>query len=170
MGYDYDALYRDTPQALGAPNTQIAKQFDVFDGRSFSVLDIGCGQGRDAIAIARRGHQVHGIDISPHGINDLAVIAKTEGLALTGEVADLLKYHPTAPFDVLLSDRTLHILAAPHRHALLSRVLPFVRPKGWAIIVDEPLNMDGIGQVFHQDSATWRAELSTRNTLVLQRD
>ncbi|SMR72075.1 Methyltransferase domain-containing protein [Aliiroseovarius halocynthiae] len=170
MGYDYDVLYRDTPQALGTPNTLIAKQFDAFDGQSLSILDIGCGQGRDAIDIARRGHQVHGVDISPHGISDLEAVAKAEGLALTGEVADLLVYHPTALFDVLMSDRTLHMIAAPDRHALLSRLLSNIRLTGWAIIVDEPSNLSGIMQVFDQDSANWRVELSTRDTLVLQLD
>lgn len=34
-------------------------------GRALRVLDIGCGQGTQAIALAREGHQVIGLDHSP---------------------------------------------------------------------------------------------------------
>ena len=88
MAYDYDKLYRETPHALGAANAHIAAFFETID-TPVRVLDIGCGQGRDALPIARRGHRVVGVDISPAGIDDLIAAAAADGLDVTGYVADI---------------------------------------------------------------------------------
>ena len=53
MAYNYEALYRDTPNALGAPTPAIVDFFAKHQGQTRRVLDIGCGQGRDALFIAR---------------------------------------------------------------------------------------------------------------------
>lgn len=42
------------------------------------ILDVGCGPGRHSLEFARRGYQVHGIDISQSFI-DLALAEKVEG-------------------------------------------------------------------------------------------
>ena len=55
MSYDYDALYARTPDALGAPTRAFVDFFDGYDRPNVRVLDIGCGQGRDALFIARLG-------------------------------------------------------------------------------------------------------------------
>ncbi|WP_432450200.1 class I SAM-dependent methyltransferase [Aliiroseovarius marinus] len=169
MSFDYDALYKSTPQALGAPNDKIAAFFDPFEGQCLSILDVGCGQGRDAIALARRGHLVHGVDISPHGIADLLAAAEGEGLALSGEVADLCSYQPETCFDVLLIDRTLHMLQEAPRHEVLARLLNHVSEQGWAIIADEPSNMAGLLQVFQAAPSAWRQAQKGRSLIILQR-
>ncbi len=47
------------------------------------LLDAGCGTGRYAIELARRGYIVHGIDLSP----ELIGIAATSGEGLPGSVS-----------------------------------------------------------------------------------
>jgi cyclopropane fatty-acyl-phospholipid synthase-like methyltransferase len=53
-------------------------------------LDVGCGQGRDALFIAIKGHRVVGMDISANGIRDLKDVASRENLPIEGIVADIL--------------------------------------------------------------------------------
>lgn len=48
------------------------------------ILDVGCGPGRHALALARRGMRVHGIDISSSFVEVARDSAQREGL---GEVA-----------------------------------------------------------------------------------
>ena len=69
-----------------------------------------CRQGRDALFIARHGHHVLGVDLSPTGIRDRTIAAKIEGLPIQGTVADLTTYNPSGFFDIILCDRTLHTL------------------------------------------------------------
>lgn len=47
------------------------------------VLDVGCGPGRHALALARRGIRVHGIDISTAFIDVATATAQREGLGET---------------------------------------------------------------------------------------
>lgn len=168
MAYDYEDLYRDTPDALGAPNADIAA---FFDGRAgpLRVLDIGCGQGRDALPVARQGHHVHGVDLSPSGVRDMVQVARAEGLDVTGQVADLAGYTPDGTYDVLLIDRTLHMLAAAPRHAVLARLLTHLRADGWLLLVDEKSNMAGLRAVMHANSADWSVIREKAGLLFAQR-
>ena len=168
MAYDYEDLYRDTPDALGAPNTDISA---FFDGRAapLRVLDIGCGQGRDALPIARLGHSVQGVDLSPSGVRDLVQAAEAEGLAVTGQVADLADYSPDGTFDVLLIDRTLHMLDFQPRHAVLTRLLTHLRADGWLLLVDKKSNMAGLRAVMHADAADWSVIRERAGLLFAQR-
>lgn len=84
--------------------------FETFANPAARVLDVGCGQGRDALFIARLGHSVVGVDLSAHGIRDLLAASKAERLDITGDVADITTYTPAGKFDVVLIDRTLHML------------------------------------------------------------
>ena len=45
------------------------------------VLDVGCGPGRHAVEFGRRGHRVHGIDISDTFIDLATASSLSEGLA-----------------------------------------------------------------------------------------
>lgn len=64
------------------------------------VLDVGCGPGRHAHALGRRGIEVHGIDISQRFI-DLATEAAPEGV--TFERADARSLTFTEEFDAVIS-------------------------------------------------------------------
>lgn len=50
------------------------------------VLDLGCGTGRVALHLARRGHQTVGVDLDPELI--AALERRAEGLPLRGVVGD----------------------------------------------------------------------------------
>jgi SAM-dependent methyltransferase len=56
--------------------------------RSIPVLDIGCGTGRHAIELARRGYRVTGIDLSPSQIERARAKAVTAGVAADFRVGD----------------------------------------------------------------------------------
>ena len=53
MVYDYDKLYGATSQALGAATQVLVEFFKRNTSEALRVLDVGCGQGRDAFFIAR---------------------------------------------------------------------------------------------------------------------
>ena len=168
MAYDYDALYRTTPDALGPPTPAIVAFFDNLGPPQRSVLDIGCGQGRDALFIARLGHRVTGVDLSEHGIRDLNAAAAKESLPITGIVADLAQYTPDTSFDIILIDRTLHILAPEPRHAFLARLLDHTAPDGWVVIADEPSNLPGLKAIAEAHARPWRVERQEKGLLLLQ--
>ncbi|QEE35094.1 class I SAM-dependent methyltransferase [Octadecabacter sp. SW4] len=145
MSVKYDKYYSEGPDALGPP-TKILTDFltDHLPAKA-RVLDVGCGQGRDALWLARRGHRVVGIDISTVGIGQLRDRAKAEGLDVTAHVADVETFDPDGEFDCVLFDRTLHmILDAPRRNAGFARLAGAVKQGGSCVVLDEADNIAGL--------------------------
>ena len=73
-----------------------------------SVLDAGCGQGRDALFLAELGYDVTGIDASQQGIGQMLAAAKARHLSLNGIVADFYQYDFSQTYDVIVLDSILH--------------------------------------------------------------
>ncbi len=68
------------------------------------VLDVGCGPGRHALELARRGHVVTGIDISARFVELARASAAAEGLeAVAFEVGDARSLGFEAEFDLVIS-------------------------------------------------------------------
>lgn len=169
MAYDYDALYGTTPDALGQPTSVFVDFFDQFERNNARILDVGCGQGRDALFIARQGHRVVGVDLSANGIADLLASADKENLAIEGIVADISSYTPEGDFDVILIDRTLHMLAETARLSVLDRLLEHVNTAGWVLIADEASNISSFKRVISNHQCKWLQDFAKRGYLFVRR-
>ena len=66
--------------------------FENYDVECATVHDSGCGQGRDALFIARKGHSVLGVDTAQTGIEQMLEEAESEKLAVDGVNADITNY------------------------------------------------------------------------------
>ena len=138
----YEKLYREDPQACGEPFQEFVQFFREYETPQARVLDLGCGQGRDVLFIARLGHSVVGVDISPTGIDQMLEVASKERLNVRGEVCDLTLYEPEDEYDVVILDRVLHMLAVlDERIDLLARAGSAVASEGHLLIADEPSNI-----------------------------
>lgn len=169
MAYDYEQLYQTTPKALGEPTQVFVDFFAARSDESLRVLDIGCGQGRDALFIGRSGHSVLGIDLSPSGIRDLNNAAKEENLDVSGIVADITEYEPDENFDVVLIDRTLHMLDETDRLTTLQTLLDRVGRGGWCLIADERTNIAGFKRVAASHRVEWEIVKEQKGYLFLCR-
>lgn len=157
MATDYEKYYRDTKHALGEPTKEFVQFFATYAKPNVRVLDVGCGQGRDALFIARLGHNVLGIDTSSSGIRDMVADSELEGLGIVGEVADIRSYEPQGEFDIILIDRTLHMLNKTDRLNVLGRLVDHVTQKGHLLVADEHVNMPGFNQVLEASGSNWEA-------------
>ena len=66
--------------------------FENYDDECATVLDSGCGQGRDALYIARKRHSVLGVDTAQTGIEKILEEAESEKLAVDGVITDITNY------------------------------------------------------------------------------
>lgn len=72
------------------------------------ALDVGCGQGRDSIALARLGFEVDSVDISEDGLISLSEIAQSENLKINPILADACSLeYVDSQFDVVISRTSL---------------------------------------------------------------
>ncbi|MCW8985840.1 MAG: class I SAM-dependent methyltransferase [Thermoanaerobaculales bacterium] len=78
----YDDYYRNTPAVFGTePNTILVEHVELIEP-SRTALDIGCGQGRNTLFLARRKIRVHALDPSNEAICAVKVAAENEGLPI----------------------------------------------------------------------------------------
>jgi SAM-dependent methyltransferase len=98
------------------------------------VLDAGCGTGRHAIELARRGYVVHGVDLSPDliAIASRAVGDSTGRVAFTvGDIADL----PTSQYAAILCRGVLNdITDDAGRDAVFAAFSEALQSKGVLIL------------------------------------
>ena len=170
MATDYELFYRENRHGLGEPTKEFVRFFDEYDQIRAKVLDVGCGQGRDALFIARLGHSVTAVDLSPSGISDLQNDATVEGLAIQTVVTDIRDYRTRRRFDVILIDRTLHILGAEERKAVLQKLLGLSKHGGYILIADERSNMPAFKAVLDASKWNWQTTLERRGFLFVRRD
>ena len=63
------------------------------------IVDVGCGRGRHAIELARRGYKVTGIDLSERSIAEARQTAAAEGVTVEFQVGDMRRPICDACFD-----------------------------------------------------------------------
>jgi tellurite methyltransferase len=75
---------------------------------SIRPLDVGCGEGRNAVFFARNGYRVTAFDLSEQGLSKARQLARSVGVELELFQADLNTYRLVDQFDVIFSTGVLH--------------------------------------------------------------
>jgi len=118
----------------GRPNPQLVAE--VSSLAPGTALDVGCGEGADAVWLAGRGWRVTGVDISSVALDRAASHAGT--LELSGSIAwehrDLLVWSPPAGAFDLVSAQFMH-LPREDREPLFARLAAAVAPGGTLLLV-----------------------------------
>ena len=150
---DWDARYGDEPLWSGNPNGSLVAEIShVTPGRA---LDVGAGEGGDAVWLAEQGWKVVASDISPRALARIGAEVERRGLAVEQLHADAnaLEPFPVAAFDLV----TAHYASIPRTpdgrgvHNLLAAVAP----GGTLLVVShdiEAMHAAGGGQAFDPDA------------------
>ena len=73
---NYDKKYKETKEYFGKEPAGILKEHYQKIDKSKPVLDIGAGQGRNALFFAKEGYEVDAIDESKVSIEIVSTLAK----------------------------------------------------------------------------------------------
>ncbi|MEM1115650.1 MAG: class I SAM-dependent methyltransferase [Bacteroidota bacterium] len=125
----WDARYAGPAFAFGrAPNAVVAAEADRL-GDGARVLDLGAGEGRNAVFLARRGHDVTALDVATAELDRATAWAAAEGLRLGVEEADLSGWSaPEAAYDGVVC--TFVHLLSHERPAMWAAIERALRPGG----------------------------------------
>ncbi len=103
---DYNKYYQ-TADLFGKPYKELIEFFAEYEPKSI-LLDVGCGQGRDSIPLAKMGYRVTGIDNSQVGIDQMLQRAKEEKLNVSGLVTDIYSFKEYSKYPIILLDSMIH--------------------------------------------------------------
>lgn len=130
---DFDEAYDDERAVFGEPYPALLELFERIPcGR---VLDLGCGQGRNAVALAAMGHTVTALDSSRVGVAQAVAAGHDRGLVITGVVADIRALPVGVPVDHVVIDMVLHGLTPEEAHGAVESLTTTVRPGGTTYVV-----------------------------------
>ena len=160
---DYDERWRRIEAAGGNPHGEA--DF-VWSYRPRSVLDGGCGTGRVAIELARRGVEVVGTDLD----QDMIAAARAKAAELTWVLADLSELDLATEFEVVvLAGNVIPYVAAPRRRAAVLACARHLAPagrliagfqlqQGWPTLADYDTWCEHAGLLLEARYATWERD------------
>lgn len=131
----WDARYgRSTPLWSGQPNSLLVEA--VQELQPGAALDVGSGEGADAIWLACQGWRVHAVDFSSVALELAASRAELAGVSdrVTWMHQDIANWAPPAASYDLVSAQFLH-LAPPVRAQVFRNLGAAVAPGGLLLIV-----------------------------------
>jgi SAM-dependent methyltransferase len=160
----WDGRYRTKPQIWsGRPNPQLVREAGGL--RPGQALDLGCGEGADAIWLAQHGWTVTAVDVSAVALerarsHEKAALARESVHAadgaiasrITWEQADLEQWQPEAHFD-LVTSQFLHSQELAWQGPLRAAAAA-VKPGGTLLVVGHhPDRLPPWGAGHHNDRA-----------------
>jgi SAM-dependent methyltransferase len=130
---DWDGWYADRDQVWsGEPNGSLVAEISAeTPGRA---LDVGCGEGADAVWLAQRGWQVTALDVSQVALDRARTAAGVAGVEVDWVHAGLAEAPlPRASFDLV----TTHYPAVPRARGAeaVDALLGAVAPGGTLLVV-----------------------------------
>lgn len=104
----YDALYSNNESVFGPPEDFVRRAMGYKnEGRA---LDVGCGEGRNAILLAANGFHVEALDLSSVAIQKLQEYSWQNDLPIYPQMGDICEEDVRKGYDMILLFFILHHL------------------------------------------------------------
>lgn len=119
-----------------APNALFVEQ--VTGTTPGTAIDLGCGEGRNAVWLAEQGWDVTGIDFSAVALSAARELAAQAGVTVAWEQADVTQWAPEHAYD-LVAVLYLHIPSATRRQVMRAAA-GAVAPGGKLVLIGHDLD------------------------------
>ena len=120
-------------KTFGGPSAEIIEVADDLQP-SARVLDLGCGEGRNAVFLAERGFNVTAVDFSESGIAKLRSLAEKKGIHIRTGLADMREYIFGEMFDLIVSHGCLHLIERDQWQQMINKFKDYTHPGGTNVV------------------------------------
>ncbi|WP_311079278.1 methyltransferase domain-containing protein [Paenibacillus polymyxa] len=139
----YEEEYKTQEYYWGTEPNKVCYQVLQFmpPNKHIKLLDIGCGEGKDAVFFARNGYDVTAFDVSDAGIEKTKKLAEKIGVHVNVFKADILDYRLDTHFDVIFSSGVLHYIKPEFRKEIFQNYKQYTNPNGlhiFNVFVNKP--------------------------------
>lgn len=176
----YEVLYRfpfvPISWIFGSPH-EMKEYTELFDKGHITpgrVIDLGCGEGSNAIYLSRKGFEVTGVDFSSTAIKRARANAQAAGVEVTFYEDDLTNLrHVSGSFDLLVDFGALNDLSQEHRDLYMKNLLPLSHPGSRYVVLCFANQLDSnevnrrFGQNFNIQILNKRSESITDRSIVV---
>ena len=122
---DYERRYQNKEDYWGNEISKMALRIpELFPPKASKpkVLEIGCGEGTNAVFLARSGYDVTSFDLSKTAVQKTAELAEKHEQKLSVFVADINEFTSDKSFDVVFSSGTLQYLKPENRCRFIDQI------------------------------------------------
>ncbi|QKS46606.1 methyltransferase domain-containing protein [Paenibacillus cellulosilyticus] len=98
--------------------------------KHLKLLDVGCGEGKDAVFFARNGYDVSAFDLTDAGIEKTRRLADQTGVHVNVFKADLLEFRLDTHYDIIFSSGVLHYIKPDYREEIFDNYKRFTNDNG----------------------------------------
>ena len=132
MSKFYDEKYTNEDSYWGKLPSSMARIFFQrhLPANHPKLLDIGCGEGRDAVFFAQNGCRVTGFDASEVGVKKSVALAKELNLQIHFFQADINLHRLDTDFDVVFSSGALHYIPLNLRDEIIGNYKQYTKTDG----------------------------------------
>lgn len=128
----FDAVYGSNDIYYGF---ELREEFtDFFKDKTIdnqTALDLGCGEGRYALFMARKGCNTLAVDRSTAGIKKLKKLAESHHLAISAQVIDIEDFvFAENQFDIIVVATVLDHLSGKIRQNVINGIKKTLKPEG----------------------------------------
>ncbi len=133
--------YFSKKYALGNVHSDLLYAYDHYlaDTMNMKVLDVGCGQGRNLLFLAKEGHHLTGIDYNEQALDKIALIAQKESLEniqlIKSDLNNPLPDELGGDYDLIISTVSLQFLDPDRIEGLLTHLRAITKVGGMHILV-----------------------------------
>jgi tellurite methyltransferase len=157
----YEDDYRKNEYFWGVtPSTMCLKTLELLPPeRPLKLLDIGCGEGKDAVFFARCGYDVSAFDISEAGLEKTKRLADKANIHVRTFRANLCDYRLDENYDILYSSGVLHYIKPELRDEVMANFKTHVNSNGIValhVFVKKPFIIAPPGKEDHS-SLYWKS-------------
>lgn len=128
----YEDRAKPCPFFVESPDENLAHWVDEQLVRPGRAVDLGCGNGRNGIFLARRGFAVEGVDYAQKAIDWAAERVREAGVSMPVRCRSVfeLEYAP-ASFDLVYDSGCFHHMPPHRRRTYVELVAGLLKPGGW---------------------------------------
>jgi len=127
----YDNLYKKNDIYLNPPSEMCIELLKLMPpNKPIKVLELCCGEGDDAIFLARNGYKVTCFDLSEYAIGKLNRKADLLGLSINSFVADIREFNFEEAYDVIYSKFGIHYIPMHLRRDWIDTCMSHTRKNG----------------------------------------
>ncbi len=124
-GNEYNKKYQDDNFYWGVePNHLCYEVMKILPPiKPYKILDMGCGEGKDAVFFAKNGYDVTAFDLAESGIVKTKKLADANNVHINAFVANINEFVPIENYDIVFSSGVLDHISESVRSDLLNNLI-----------------------------------------------